>query len=1829
MGRLCTFFSSFRTRERRTVIYLQELRDRETVVVSQVSMATRGICEPLKKSQRIFHNTALDFTESGRGLRVEAATPHLVSVGGGRLSTAVTLLPLHEGQTRLGTADSIPPPDIEIRGPGAQRDHCVIEARGGAITLVPCGHPCTIDGTAVREPTRLTQGCMLCLGQWNFFRFNHPDEAVRIRSMLAPSANPPAAPSHAMSSVNGNDARRRDGAPAGRAGARDKLLNACSIEQDLQDIIDSLTLESNTASGAPLTPASFTSVASAPDNGNNNHQQQQQPRGVPCSPPSSPERVSLSGSCYDNLASASSSPSSPSSSSSSNDNHGTPPVPARSSSYNFTSQRSANGFRAAAAAPPVATAMPAAPAARAESPRAPRRRIRDAPMERPHLAHAKPGQGGGGIGGVPPESGGCANANAAAACFPGFSPESPPSPRLPRASLERGGGAATAAGPVPLSPRAARRSATTPPASPEASRRGCFPISLASPQGPSRWQQQQQQQPPHSPSSARRLVARGGGGGGGGALEGRSPTLGVQSSQRWGQPQAKPAGVGPDGSPRSLLSPDYGHHQQQQQPPRPLDTLPPLSPKSSRKAAASPALAGPESCPSVGKRLGGVFTSPAFIRRSGGGGGGGDSGSGAREGLVILDHEAAAAASSSPSGTPGGSFSVATKVKIPASTITTAAAASTTTATTPPVPRSPCRSPALQRRRPPAPLSPNLSSSLTMTMRSPTATAATAATTSIATAAKPDGGRPTALDRSAGSDSERDLPPEEEVDDGGKAAATTVPASPPRLRERKGSISEIRDGDESELRQYHRRHRDERLREQETERLERQRLETILSLCAEYHEKGSISDLRGIMAQSPGDDSRHDDASAEMGGTAVTMATRGGGGGGGEGPTGCRDECSSSTESAQDEGYIQTMSSYDRAPSPPEQSRRAPRQEARLKLAERKQEVMRREVGLEQEVMRRGAEHRQEVMRLDVRRAQLVAVVEELKRRIHDVQSQLEDCAREAEMERALLEGEKAAEKSNLGKDQEVIAALQRKMSELEARVACQRDKGKARLVEERQNLDDLRAKKSDVETQLHSCPEALREQMDEELRMVSDQLECGARRFEDLEFQQLETESRLEEEREAGLHSVLKDMTELRRTIVSRKERLCALERQANQTLRAAEVERQRLQRERGTLVRLYEREREELSLVEVELAEMMGNVDVGAALSPALREEPLTLPEPSLNIINTPSDFPSTLTLTSSSSSSSLSSSSSSSSAQTARNLRQEYFTLSQINQLYVGTEPESGHAHPTQAPPTHSSAVMETARSAVNLSQASPPDIPLAEEPRDCALALCPPLGSERWYSDCVAGFGPPRTIPPPPPLPAKQRGGSRGAADQQLDVSGESALRLKGKKSRRAAPSSAPCTPYSSATLGRNVSLKSSVLAQLGTNSLPRNLKATLQEIENKRQQTFQEKGHQVIEEQRRRLADLRLRAAAEAQTQWAALHALPSSPTSSSSRGCAEEEEEVDQEAAAAAAMVVEELLGNGGDGAGGRVGGGGGAYDTLSLESSDSMDTSVSNANSQCSPDAMSSASGMDTVRLEEMERMLRDAQVEKARLLEMKEREAEERRRALDLERRRRERVEAQLRDETERQRRLLAGAGGGGGPPPRGGGDAGGAPSWGGGGGPGGGSSRGADVRLRDAHAVQQSRPLTRYLPVRKEDFDLRGHVEAAGHGVETCRHVALTAKTCRGLLTKMGGKIKTWRKRWFVFDRNKRTLAYYADKHEAKLKGVIYFQAIQEVYYDHLKNANKPWGILRFAKITSPNPALTFCVKTHDRVYYMVAQSPEAMRIWMDVIITGAEGYTLFLN
>lgn len=72
---------------------------------------------------------------------------------------------------------------------------------------------------------------------------------------------------------------------------------------------------------------------------------------------------------------------------------------------------------------------------------------------------------------------------------------------------------------------------------------------------------------------------------------------------------------------------------------------------------------------------------------------------------------------------------------------------------------------------------------------------------------------------------------------------------------------------------------------------------------------------------------------------------------------------------------------------------------------------------------------------------------------------------------------------------------------------------------------------------------------------------------------------------------------------------------------------------------------------------------------------------------------------------------------------------------------------------------------------------------------------------------------------------------------------------------------------------------------------------------------------------------------------------------------------------------------------------------------------------------------------------------------------------------------------------------------------------------------------------------------------------------------------------------------------------------DRTETKLRRSIYFQSIMDVFVDHLRT------------VVSPNQKLTFCLKTLDRRYFLIAPTAEAMRIWIDVLFTGAEGYQEF--
>ncbi|XP_057346595.1 pleckstrin homology-like domain family B member 1 isoform X13 [Manis pentadactyla] len=1507
---------------------------------------SRSQVGPGCKTQAMVQKGPLDLIETGKGLKVQTDKPHLVSLGSGRLSTAITLLPLEEGRTVIGSAAR----DISLQGPGLAPEHCYIENVRGTLTLYPCGNACTIDGLPVRKPIRLTQGCMLCLGQSTFLRFNHPAEAKWMKSMIptggrAPGPHYGPGPAESESLVNGNHTPQPATRGPSACASHSSLVS--SIEKDLQEIMDSLVLEGPGA--ASKTPAAASPLSPVANGGR-----------YLLSPPTSPGAMSV-GSSYENTSPAFSPLSSPASSGScaSQSPSGQEPapcmpplVPARSSSYHLALQ------------PPQPRPSGAHSS---ESPRLGRKRGHERP----------PSPGLRGLLTDSPAATVLAEARRAT--------ESPQlGGQLPVVAISLSeypaSGACSQPNRIPGSPK------FQPPVPAPRNKVGTLqdrpPSPFREPPGPERVL---------TTSPSRQLVGR---------------TFSDGSAARILQPPE---------------SPRLGR--------RGLDSmreLPPLSPSLSRRAL-SPMPTRTTADPKLTRD---VAESPRPRRW--------------------------AAHGASPE-----DFSLTLGVRG-------------------------------RRTRSP---SPTLGESLAPRKGSFSGRLSPAYSLGSLTGASP-----------------RQSPRAQRKLSSGDLRV-------PVARERKNSITEISD-DEDDLLEYHRRQRQERLWEQEMERLERQRLETILNLCAEYSradggpeagELPSIREAAAALALTGRRPSRGLPGATQVSGRSSEEP-------GGAGPRlwesaersdeeNLKEE-RSSTESAQQEGgefasYLSPLSlpsalwaspAGDGFPSLQQEDAPSPKLQG-------------------------------EVLALEEERAQVLGRVEQLKARVKELEQQLQESAREAEMERALLQGEREAERALLQKEQKAADQLQEKLVTLDTAIQKERDKiscqpagaapshrgrashaqdaqqraksseverghlfldltERAELAAGRRHLEARQALYAELQTQLDNCPESVREQLQEQLRREAEALETETKLFEDLEFQQLERESRAEEERELAGQGLLRSKAELLRSVARRKERLAVLDSQAGQIRAQAVQESERLARDKNASLQLLQKEKEKLTMLERRYSSLTGG-----------------------------RPFP-----------------------KTTSTLR-EYLTLEQLKAMWG--------ASPTPTAPAPSLPVWASASQDLVPTTCLPPVLPSSSSFASVTASpkmenlLLPAVDLEQWYQELMAGLGTGRTAASPrsspPPLPAKA---SRQLQVYRSKVDGEASSPLPRTRSGplpSSSGSSSSSSQLSVATLGRSPSPKGALLAQNGTGSLPRNLAATLQDIEAKRQLALQQKveslpaeplpaddpaGQQVIEEQRRRLAELKQKAAAEAQCQWDALHGAAPFPAGPSGFPPLMHHSILHH-------LPAGRERGEEGDH----------AYDTLSLESSDSMETSISTgANSACSPDNMSSASGLDLGKMEEMEKMLKEARAERSRLMESREREMELRRQALEEERRRREQVERRLQSESARRQQLVE-----------------------------------KEVKMREKQ-FSQARPLTRYLPIRKEDFDLKTHIESSGHGVDTCLHVVLSSKVCRGYLVKMGGKIKSWKKRWFVFDRLKRTLSYYVDKHETKLKGVIYFQAIEEVYYDHLRSAAK---------------------------------------------------------
>ncbi|XP_009704241.1 PREDICTED: pleckstrin homology-like domain family B member 2 [Cariama cristata] len=408
------------------------------------------------------------------------------------------------------------------------------------------------------------------------------------------------------------------------------------------------------------------------------------------------------------------------------------------------------------------------------------------------------------------------------------------------------------------------------------------------------------------------------------------------------------------------------------------------------------------------------------------------------------------------------------------------------------------------------------------------------------------------------------------------------------MRERKNSISSI--SGREDLMDYHRRQREERLREQEMERLERQRLETILNLCAEYSKPDSdpaaattVADVQKINKEleklqlsdedsvfedsqmsletrfrshlkSSASDSDFSELSNHSHGTAGFLSSRG---------LRADEHFNESTKPPPfaAPGFLKdaTESSY-------------------LSITPKVPECTSDE--------QRG----QELGRLEEERIVILNNLEELEQKIKDLNDQMDESSRELDMECALLDGEQKSETTELLKEKEILDHLNRKIAELERNVIGEKTKEKLKLDAEREKLERLQELYSEQKTQLDNCPESMREQLQQQLKRDDVCLDIESKHFEDLEFQQLEHESRLDEEKENLTQQLLREVAEYQRSIVSRKEKISALKKQANHIVQQAQREQDHFVKEKNNLIMMLQREKENLCNLEKKYSTLSG---------------------------------------------------------------------------------------------------------------------------------------------------------------------------------------------------------------------------------------------------------------------------------------------------------------------------------------------------------------------------------------------------------------------------------------------------------------------------------------------------------------------------------------------------------------------------------------------------------------------------------------------------------------
>ncbi|KAJ6658426.1 hypothetical protein lerEdw1_020130 [Lerista edwardsae] len=173
-------------------LYVQEITSLRMKLHQQeweMAEMQRAWKEKLEQAAKKKFEETIELQKAGIAFKVDNSLPNLVNLNEDPQLSEMLLYMIKEGVTTVGKCKPNSHHDIQLSGVLIADDHCVIKHLDNVVKIIPLGEAKTyVNGKCISDPTFLHHADRIILGGDHYFRFNHPVEVQKGKSLPSGAA---------------------------------------------------------------------------------------------------------------------------------------------------------------------------------------------------------------------------------------------------------------------------------------------------------------------------------------------------------------------------------------------------------------------------------------------------------------------------------------------------------------------------------------------------------------------------------------------------------------------------------------------------------------------------------------------------------------------------------------------------------------------------------------------------------------------------------------------------------------------------------------------------------------------------------------------------------------------------------------------------------------------------------------------------------------------------------------------------------------------------------------------------------------------------------------------------------------------------------------------------------------------------------------------------------------------------------------------------------------------------------------------------------------------------------------------------------------------------------------------------------------------------------------------------------------------------------------------------------------------------------------------------------------------------------------------------------